>query len=62
MNNLEINSEELARVLIHVADCIRYTHKVQSYDDCNNCGRGCGYEPKPGEMTRINCPLWRAKE
>ncbi len=62
MTNTEASAEDFARMLIYAADCIRYTQQVQSYNDCNNCARGCGYEPKWGAMTRINCPLWRAKD
>lgn len=28
--------------------------------DCNDCADlKCQYRPKPGEVTRFNCPLWR---
>lgn len=31
----------------------------QAGRDCNTCGnRECGYAPKPGQLTRINCPHW----
>lgn len=27
--------------------------------DCNDCGRNvCEYIPAPGQLTRINCPMW----
>ena len=60
MSQIEQNAEEFARMLNYVADCITYTHKVQSYKDCNTCkDRKCKYRPKLGEMTRINCFAWK---
>jgi len=40
-----------------------YYAQVAAQGDCNDCGkaRGCQYAPRPGGITRINCPLWRAK-
>lgn len=36
---------------------------VLTLPECNGCGvSACEYKPQPGELTRINCPLWRAKE
>ena len=62
MSKMDQDAEDFARMLHYVADCVRYYQRVSSYNDCNNCARGCGYEPRPGEQTRINCPLWRKKE
>lgn len=41
-----------------------YYDQVAHLPSCNNCGKAqsCEYCPKPGEVARINCPLWRAKE
>lgn len=40
-----------------------YYSQVAAQGDCNDCGkaRSCQYVPRPGGITRINCPLWRAK-
>lgn len=40
-----------------------YSEMVSKQGDCNDCGkaRTCQYVPRPGSITRINCPLWRAK-
>ena len=62
MNQRSQDAEEFASMLHYVADCIRYTQRVQSYNDCNTCGKkNCEYRPKPGEMVRINCPLWESR-
>lgn len=31
---------------------------------CNDCGQqdACEYFPGPGQVARINCPLWQAEE
>lgn len=63
MGRMVQDAEDFARMLIYVADCIRYTQSVQSYDNCNNCGKkGCEYRPEWGKQVRINCPLWEGKE
>lgn len=37
--------------------------RIKACHDCNDCGNyGCGYDPDPGETTRINCPLWKEKK
>ena len=37
---------------------------LKGVPDCNTCGvkGNCAYEPEPGALTRINCPLWVKKE
>lgn len=31
-----------------------------SAPSCNTCKRkGCTYRPRPGQMNRFNCPLWK---
>ena len=41
-----------------------YLKKINSMPGCNDCGcfRDCQYRPQPGEMVRINCPLWQPRE
>ena len=59
MSQFSSDAEDFARLLIHAGECIMYFHNVSSYDDCNNCGKkDCKYKPEPGQMVRINCPLW----
>lgn len=50
--------------LIFLAEAIRYYEETIALPDCNTCGKKktCGYCPKIGERTRINCPLWEGKE
>jgi hypothetical protein len=55
-----------------VADCElcescsfkHYADQLAPLPNCNDCGNRdtCEYVPKPGEFTRINCPLWRDKQ
>ena len=38
-------------------------NRIKACHDCNDCGNyGCGYDPDPGETTRINCPLWEEQK
>ena len=63
MSRRDEDLRDLLRLIYHAADEIQYALSVQSYDDCNTCGRKhCRYMPKPGAMVRINCPLWKEKE
>ena len=38
--------------------------KLKKLPNCNDCAAKsfCGYAPKPGEPTRVNCPLHRTEE
>lgn len=63
MSRMDRDAEDFAKMLIYVADCIRYTQNVQSYNNCNNCGKkNCEYKPDWGKQVRINCPLWEGSE
>lgn len=45
------------------ADYKQFFDEVSSLPDCNTCAdRDCKYMPKPGQVTRFNCPLWRGKD
>ena len=38
-----------------------HSNSVSALNNCNNCGKkrkACVYQPRLGEMCRINCPLW----
>lgn len=36
---------------------------VANKPHCNDCvDKECKYRPRPGEVTRFNCPLHRSKE
>lgn len=63
MNDKSQKSESFTEMLLYAVDCIRYTEQISALHDCNDCGdmRNCKYCPKPGEFTRINCPLWKEK-
>ena len=47
-------------------NCGEHIHSeaVAKLPNCMDCGAAatCEYIPKPGQMARINCPLWRAME
>lgn len=50
-------------------DCTTCTYKqefnkLMELPNCNDCADQafCGFEPKPGEFTRVNCPLHKPKE
>ena len=38
--------------------------KLMELPNCNDCADKsfCAFEPKPGEFTRVNCPLHKPKE
>ena len=40
-----------------------YYDGISKLNDCNNCGkrRECEYVPRLGEVSRINCPLWKGE-
>ena len=55
--------ENIANALFLASECIKYYIRVSACHDCNDCGmKACQYRPKPGQTTRINCPLWIRKE
>jgi len=39
-------------------------NKINALHNCNDCAAvsSCPHRPPQGELVRINCPLWRAKE
>lgn len=44
-------------------DYKQFFDEVSCLPDCNTCAdRDCKYMPKPGQVTRFNCPLWRGKD
>ena len=63
MSQKSMDADEFAKMLYYTAECIRYTHRVSSYNNCNNCRKKhCEYKPRVGENVRINCPLWEGIE
>jgi len=55
--------KDFANMLYSAADNILWAIQLKSFHDCNDCGnKNCGYIPKPGQVTRINCPLWKREE
>jgi len=60
--NFDEKMHEFAFMLRHAADCVEWYRRRTKMHDCNDCAKGCGYEPKWGEMVRVNCPLWREKD
>lgn len=62
MSRLDMDLEDFAQLLHHVANDINFAIGVRSLNNCNTCGKkDCKYRPKPGENVRINCALWRDK-
>ena len=42
-----------------ILDNLMAYRSISRLPDCNTCtDRKCQYRPKPGELVRINCPLW----
>ena len=41
-----------------------HSKTVAALPSCNDCGSKweCEYMPEPGEMCRINCPLWQPEK
>lgn len=59
MSRHDEDLNELIGLLVSLISHAQYGMTVKTYDDCNNCGRrNCEHKPKPGQMVRINCPLW----
>lgn len=52
--------DELEKVKREKSALKNFYREVVSTPDCNTCkNKDCIYKPKPGEITRFNCPLWR---
>ena len=63
MSRMDSDIEDFVRIMREVMSDALYAIAVRSYNDCNDCHRiRCRYRPKPGEMVRINCPLWSEGE
>lgn len=63
MSRMDRDAEDFASMLLYVVNCIKYTQRVSSYNNCNNCGKkDCEYKPAWGEPVRIRCPLWESQE
>ena len=46
----------------YILDSLILLRQIQQTGDCNICtNRNCGYMPKAGQMTRYNCPFYKAK-
>lgn len=56
-----VEMESLPAALLNgIEACLAVYRRVMACPDCNTCAKKyrCGYCPRPGEQTRINCPLW----
>lgn len=54
---------EVKETLQVLMDIITYQEILEKQHDCNDCSYACcKYRPRPGERTRINCPLWKRRE
>ena len=41
---------------------LAYFEYLAEQHDCNDCyNKDCGYAPKWGEPTRVNCPHWKGE-
>lgn len=58
--------ELIARAEVAEAMVEKYKYffdDVAEKPNCNTCAdQECTYRPKPGQITRFNCPLWRGPE
>ena len=58
-----IENRDISGILYKLADIVRAYDDIMSLHDCNDCEKkDCQYKPKPGQMVRINCPLWEMGE
>lgn len=64
MSRFDLDREDVIRLLYSVLDYARLGAKVNTYNNCNNCGwiKSCGYAPPLGGVVRWNCPLWASNE
>ena len=63
MSRFDEDREDLIRLLFSVLDYARIGYLISTFDNCNNCYRkNCEYKPKPGQMARWRCPLWKGKD
>lgn len=55
-----MTAEDIRGILFHLTDIVQWYIDTQKLPDCNECSnRGCGYMPRAGQRTRINCPLFK---
>lgn len=61
---IDFSSTQLKALLYAIIDRIEYYELMTNAHDCNDCGLlpTCWYAANPGEMVRVNCPLWRPEE
>lgn len=59
-NKKENKLDGLISSVAYTLDCLRALRDIQDAGDCNTCGikRECRYAPKPGQLTRYNCPFY----
>ena len=59
MSNLD---KEIATVS-HILDSLIALRNILKTGSCNECAvrKGCGYQPKLGELVRYNCPFYVGK-
>ena len=56
-------TEQLAKTLSYIGNCVQYAESMRAQPNCNSCGRErCEYGPRLGRPIRINCPLWEEAE
>ncbi|HAH18429.1 MAG TPA: hypothetical protein DCL29_05410 [Eubacterium sp.] len=48
--------------IAYILDSLMVLRNIQDTGDCNICkNKECKYKPKPGQMTRYNCPFYKAE-
>lgn len=58
-----MTEEEVKAGLYTIIDRMNLLDKILNLPKCETCGfKVCKYRPEPGEWTRLNCPLWKARE
>lgn len=54
--------ERAIQLLYGVLDYARLGNEISNLHNCNDCGnKDCWFSPKPGQVSRFNCPLWVGK-
>lgn len=60
MNRLD----DAIRDVAYILDTLMAYRNIVDSGDCNRCEKQntCGYAPKPGQLVRYNCPIYKRAE
>ena len=55
--------DELVARKAYELECLIALRNIHQTHSCNEChNKECGFKPKPGNMVRYNCPLFKGEE